>query len=108
MKKKALAFKLVTEKLNNESFLTYKEISEITGYHPKYLLKLKKDIIEQKFHLEHGNSHRKPINAMNEEEEQKIIDLYKKSSVSVRKFCKFYHSRSYSCIYNVLKKAGLI
>ena len=28
---------------------------------------------------------------------------FKKSSVSIRKFCKFYNSRSYSCIYNTIK-----
>ena len=45
---------------------------------------------------------------MSEEEKQKIITLYKKSNVSIRKFCKFYNKRSYSCIYNLLKENGLI
>ena len=45
----------------------------------------------------------KPINALSETEKNKIINLYKKSSVSIRKFCKFYNSRSYSCIYNTIK-----
>ena len=37
-----------------------------------------------------------------EEEKKKIRDLYKRSSVSIRKFAKFYSKRSYSCIYNVI------
>ena len=45
---------------------------------------------------------------MSEEEKQYIITLFKKSNASIRKFCKFYNRRSYSCIYNVLKEAGLI
>ena len=41
MTKKEEAVKLINEKLNNQTFLTYKEIATITGYHPKYILKLK-------------------------------------------------------------------
>ena len=41
MEKKKEAVKLITEKLNNKTFLSYKEIAQITGYHPKYILKLK-------------------------------------------------------------------
>ena len=56
----------------------------------------------------HGNKNRVPANIMSEEERKKIISLYKKSNVSIRKFCKFYNSRSYSCIYNLLKSEGLL
>ena len=43
-----------------------------------------------------------------EEEKEYIIGLYKRSNASIRKFCKFYKKRSYSCIWHVLKEAGLI
>lgn len=99
---------LIKKKLNNESFLTYKEIADITGYHPKYILKLKKEILMGDFHLEHGNKNKIPANRMSREEEMKIVSLYRRSNTSIRKFCKFYDRRSYSCIYNVLKKHGLI
>lgn len=108
MTKKEEAVKLIKEKMNNKTFLSYKEIATITGYHPKYVLKLKKELINGTLSFVHGNKNRVPSNVMSEEERQKIISLYKKSNVSIRKFCKFYNSRSYSCIYNVLKEEGLL
>ena len=108
MEKKKESVRLITEKLNNKTFLSYKEIAEITGYHPKYILKLKKDVINGNISYIHGNKNRIPVNSMSEEEKQKIINLYKKSNVSIRKFCNFYHTRSYSCIYNLLKENGLL
>ena len=106
--KKQEAILLIQKKLNKDSFLTYKEIAEITGYHPKYVLKLKKEIIEGTIRLEHGNKERKPVNARTEEEKQKIVNLYKRSHASIRKFSRFYGKHSYSCIYNVLKEYNLI
>lgn len=108
MSNKKEAVKLIKDKLNNKTFLTYNEIADITGYHPKYILKLKKEVLNGEIRLEHGNKNRVPANVMSEEEKQKIITLYKKSNVSIRKFCKFYNKRSYSCIYNLLKENGLI
>ena len=94
--------------MNGESYLTYKEIAEITGYHEKYLLKLKKDLENGNISMIHGNTNRKPINTITEEEKEYIIKLFKRSNTSIRKFCKFYAKRSYSCIWHVLKDAGLI
>lgn len=108
MTKKEEAVKLIKEKINKQTFLTYKEIAEITGYHPKYILKLKKEVLNGTVSFVHGNKDRVPANIMSEEERAKIISLYKKSNVSIRKFCKFYNSRSYSCIYNLLKSEGLL
>ena len=105
---KKQAVKLIEDKLNKKTFLTYKEIAELTGYHPKYILKLKKEVIDGTVQLEHGNKNRVPANVMSEEEKQKIIALYKKSNVSIRRFCNFYNRRSYSCIYNLLKENGLL
>lgn len=104
MKRKEEAVRLIKKKLSKQSFYSYKEIAEITGYHPKYILKLKKEILNGSISLEHGNTNRKPINAIDELEKQKIINLYRRSNASIRKFCKFYGSRSYSCIYNVIKE----
>lgn len=108
MKQKKLAVKLINDKLNKKTFLSYKEIAEITGYHPKYLLKLKKEVIEGTVKMTHGNKNRIPANVMSDEEKEKIIALYKKSNASIRKFCKFYNKRSYSCIYNLLKDNNLL
>jgi hypothetical protein len=105
---KLLAVKYINDKLYKNSFLTYKEIAEITGYHPKYILRLKKELLNGTLKLEHGNKNKEPINKMSNEEEEKIITLYRRSKASIRQFCKFYHTRSYSCIYGVLKKNGLL
>lgn len=108
MKKKELAVKLINDKINGKTFLNYKEIADITGYHPKYILKLKKEVLDGSISLVHGNKNRIPANIMSDEEKQKIISLYKKSNVSIRKFCNFYNNRSYSCIYNLLKENNLL
>lgn len=108
MYKKIEAAKLIADKIRGKTYLTYKEIADITGYHPKYILKLKREILSGKISFEHKNKHKEPVNKMDEKEKQYIINLYKRSNVSVRKFCKFYNRRSYSCIYGVLKDAGLI
>ena len=108
MNKKEFAVSLINDKLQGKTFLNYKEIAAVTGYHPKYILKLKKDILDGTISLVHGNKNRLPANVMSEEEQKYIIALYKKSNVSIRKFCHFYNRRSYSCIYNLLKKNCLI
>ncbi len=108
MTRKEQAVDLMKKVMNKESYLTYKEIAKITGYHEKYLLKLKKELESGSIHLEHGNKNRKPVNTITEEEKNYIISLYKRSNASIRKFCRFYGKRSYSCIWHVLHDAGLI
>lgn len=108
MNSKKEAVNLIEKKLAGKTFLSYKEIAAVTGYHPKYLLHLKKEVIDGTISLRHGNCFKKPHNAITEDERNYIINLYKRSHVSVKKFCEFYGKRSYSCIYNVLKDAGVI
>lgn len=108
MTKKEMAVDFIKKKLENKTFLSYKEIADITGYHPKYLVKLKKQVENGTVNFVHGNKNRVPVNVMSDEEKKYIIDLYKKSNVSIRKFSRFYNRRSYSCIYNLLKSEGLI
>lgn len=104
MSRKEEASKLINEKLAGRSFLSYIDIADITGYHPKYILKLKKEILDGSISFEHGNRNRKPVNAVSDEEKAKIINLYKRSHCSIRKFCNFYARHSYSCIYNIIKE----
>ena len=108
MSRKQDAIDLMKRVMSGESYLTYKEIAKITGYHEKYLLKLKKDLENGELSLVHGNTNRKPVNTITEEEKQYIINLYKRSNTTIRKFCRFYAKGSYSCIWHVLKEAGLI
>lgn len=108
MSRKQDAIDLMKRVMSGESYMTYKEIAQITGYHEKYLLKLKKELEEGTISVVHGNTNRKPVNTITEEEKQYIISLYKRSNASIRMFCRFYKKRSYSCIWHVLKEAGLI
>ncbi len=103
-----LAITLIKDKLDGKTTLNYKEIAELSDFHPKYILKLKKEILDGTISLVHGNKNRKPINAISKDEELQIINLYQRSHASVKKFAKFYGKRSYSCIYSVLKKHDLI
>ena len=102
--RKEEAVSLIKEKLSNNSFFSYNDIAMITGYHPKYILKLKKELLDGSISFEHGNKNRKPINAMSDEEKRIIINMYKRSNASIRQCCKFYSGRSYSCIYNLIKE----
>lgn len=108
MTRKEQAVDLIKKVSNGESYLTYKEIAKLTGYHEKYLLKLKKELNEGTLSLVHGNKDRKPINTISDEERKYIISLYKRSNTTIRKFCRFYAKRSYSCIWHVLHDEGLI
>lgn len=108
MNRKEQAVDLIKKVSNGESYLTYKEIAKLTGYHEKYLLKLKKELNEGTLSLVHGNKDRKPINTISDEERKYIISLYKRSNTTIRKFCRFYAKRSYSCIWHVLHDEGLI
>ena len=102
------AIKMIKNKIDGNSYYTFEEIAEITGYHPKYILKMKKQILDGTITSVHGNTNRKPKNSISDEERDYIIKLYKHSNVSIRRFCQFYGKRSYSCIYNVLRQGGLI
>ena len=108
MNKKEIAVKWIQRKMKNESFFSYEEIAYYLDYHPKYLLKIKKDIENGNVSVIHGNKNKKAHNALSDAEVKYIIDLYKRSHVSVKKFCRFYGKRSYSCIYNTLDRAGLL
>lgn len=107
-KRKYDAATLILKKLKSDTYMTYKEIAELTGYHEKYILKLKKEILNKEFSLEHGNKNKRPVNAINEKEEEYICSLYRRSKASIRQFSRFYSKRSYACIYNVLKRNGLL
>lgn len=107
-KRKYDAAVMIIKKLKNDTYMTYKEIAELTGYHEKYILKLKREILNSEFSLEHGNKNKKPVNTISKEEEEYICSLFKRSRASIRQFSRFYSKRSYACIYNVLKRNGLL
>ncbi len=108
MNKKEQLIYFLKRKTRGDINMTYEEIANATGYHPKYIIRFNKNLKNGKITLEHGNKNRKPARTITPSEEEKIINLYKRSNASIRKFSQFYGQRSYSCIYNVLKKNNLI
>ena len=66
MSRKQDAVDLMKKVMSGESYMTYKEIAQVTGYHEKYLLKLKKDLEKGEISLVHGNTNRKPSNTITE------------------------------------------
>ena len=73
-----------------------------------YKKDIKKEIINKDIKIQHGNKFKKPVNTITKEEEEFICNLYKRSHASIRQFSRFYSKRSYACIYNVLKRNGLL
>ena len=67
------AIQLIKDKIEGKSSLSYVDIAKLTNYHPKYILKLKKDILTDNINYIHGNKNRKPANTIPIEDEQKII-----------------------------------
>ena len=67
MSRKEEAVTLMKEVMEGRSFLQYKEIAKITGYHEKYLLKLKKELEAGTIRIEHGNKNRKHKNTLPDE-----------------------------------------
>ena len=62
MTRKQIAIKWIERKLKGESFFSYEEMAEYLDYHPKYFLKLKKEIEEGTVSSIHGNKNRKAHN----------------------------------------------
>ena len=73
MSRKSDAIELMKRVMSGDSYLTYKEIAKITGYHEKYLLKLKKDLEAGTISLVHGNTNRKPKNTITQEERENFV-----------------------------------
>lgn len=101
-KDKNLAIQLI----NNKGKMTFEEIAVVTGYHPKSLIRMKKNLSEdQKFSKK-----------FSDKEKKYIIDLFNSSgNGSITSFYevylndkKIYKDRTYSGIYKLLNKEGLI
>ena len=84
MTKKEMIVKWIERRMRNESFFTYEEIADAVGYHPKYILKLKKEIENGSVSIVHGNKNRHSQNSVPDEEKEYIIDLFKCSHFMVK------------------------
>ena len=89
MSRKADAIELMKRVMSGESYLNYKEIAKITGYHEKYLLKLKKELEAGTISLVHGNTNRKPKNTISDETKNKILELRRSYEYEISNFKHF-------------------
>ena len=106
---KKLTKKEVVDILKNKSKKTYKELSIITGYHEKSLIRLNKDIKENKVVLIHGNKNKKPHNYIDEQIKEEIVKEYLKGKY--KNFNEYHRyselkgmKLSYSFITKLLRK----
>ena len=124
MKDKELLTQLLIEKNDGLNKMTFNEISNLTGYHTKSLIRINRVLKENGVGavLTHGNFGKKKYNHM--KEEKFIVGQWEKChDMNILDFCKYYNQlvlnnleyedsklkpRSYSYIYNVLTASGII
>lgn len=126
MKDKEMLIKLLTKKNSNKSRMTYEDISKLTGYHVKSLIRINKTIKQKGIEavIVHGNLGKKKSSLSRKREENFIVEQKKiHSGMNFLQFYRYYNDlvsdnakykdynlkpRSYSYIYNILAKAGII
>lgn len=69
---------IVLLKKKENKHYTYEQLSKLTGYHPKYLIELARQIKDGTIQEVHQNTGRKPSKAITEEEEQALLALFQK------------------------------
>ena len=126
-KNKEILINLLMQKNNDDKNITFKEISQLTGYHEKSLIRINKEFKEKGMSsiITHGSLGKKKRNADSIAEEKFIIEQKEKHlELDFLNFYILYNSilndskcsedinqyklkkRSYSYIYQVLTKAG--
>lgn len=80
-------------KLLNQGIYSYKELSEITGYHEKSLIRLNLQILKGLISPIHGNKNRKPHNYISNDIKIKLVNEFKKGDF-----------KSYQSFYLYLKE----
>ena len=128
--KKKKALELLKEKINGERNISYSQLSDITGYSKRQLIRLSKLLKEKDIDsiLIHGNVSRKPSNSSTNAELEFLIEFKNQYPViSIAQFMDFYHEdiiwndnmndivnnknlkeRSYSFFNNLYKQQGWI
>lgn len=102
MKKKT---KIEVINLLKERKYSYKELSEITGYHEKSLIRMNKQIRNGNISVEHKNKNRTPHNYINQNIKSNLIKQYKNGEFkSYSEFHKYLNKYSYTFIYKLLSQ----
>ncbi len=94
VKNKEYALKLLKQKINGEIYITYKEITNLTGYSKRQLIRLN-NLIEKKdinSLLIHGSVGKKSNNSASNREIEYIINFKKKyPTITISQFMDIYH-----------------
>ncbi len=99
--------------LQNKGNKTFKELSILSGYHEKSLVRISRAIEKGKYSSIHGNVGRIPYNKIDNQEKKHLLELYQKGNYSSKK--EFYcylrflgYSYSYSFIAKIIEKTNVI
>lgn len=95
--------------LQNKGNKTFKELSLVTGYHEKSLIRISKQIKEGEYSSIHGNTSKAPYNKILEEKKKVVLKLYQNKTYSSKKefylyLCSLGYSYSYSWIAKIVEK----
>lgn len=102
---KKLKKKEIIDLLQNKKNKTYKELSLISGYHEKSLVRISKQLERGEYSSIHGNTGKVPHNKIEEKKKKEILELYQKGNYSGKK--EFYlelRSLGYSYSYPLIAK----
>lgn len=99
----------VIKLLRRKGNRTFRELSEITGYHEKSLSRIWKNMKEGTYTEIHQNKGRKPHNKIEDKEKADLIIKFKSGKYFTKKsfcqdLCKNGYSYSYSFIAKLVKK----
>ena len=64
---------------------TYKELSNITGYHEKSLIRLNRELKNNNFKEEHGNLNKNPHNKIDDDIKNDLIKIYNDNNFKNKK-----------------------
>lgn len=95
--------------LQNKGNQTYKDLSLISGYHEKSLVRIFKQLERGEYSSIHGNIGKIPYNKIAEKKKQELIELYQTSNYSSKRefylyLCSLGYSYSYSFLTKIIKK----
>lgn len=91
---KEYALKLIKEKINGERIISYQQISELTGYSKRHLIRLSKEIENRDIDslLIHASTGKSPNNAASNSEIQYLKEFKKQyPNISISQFMDIYH-----------------
>ena len=91
---KEYALKLIKEKINGERIISYQQISELTGYSKRHLIRLSKEIENRDIDslLIHASTGKSPNNAASNSEIQYLKEFKKQyPNISISQIMDIYH-----------------